>query len=176
MRRCAACRREAEKESFLRFVEFEGKPLLDVAGKLPGRGFNVCPSYGCIRQFVKRQFKGKVDPDGLYTESVKALKEYLLHLLSLAHKSGATVVGQDSIKGLTSPEGVLLFADDLSDKTKKRLRREGWLTLDGVFTSEELGNALRKERRAGAVFVERVGLGRKFYETAKKLHSLLSSR
>ncbi|MEO2066549.1 MAG: DUF448 domain-containing protein, partial [Desulfurobacteriaceae bacterium] len=61
-----------------------------------------------------------------------------------------------------------------SPKTKERLKREEWLTLEDVFNSEEIGNALRRERRVGALFVEKVGLGRKLYENVRKLKSLLS--
>jgi len=84
-----------------------------------------------------------------------------------------TVVGQDSIKELKSREGTLVLASDLSEKTKKRLIRESYLVVDSLFSSEEIGNALRKERRAGAVFVERVGIGRKLYSVGEKLLNLV---
>jgi len=176
MRACAGCRRRGETDEFIRFVEFEGEIFPDLTRKLPGRGYNVCPTYKCIKDFVKKRFKGKKEPEQIYTKTVKALKDYILHLISLAHKTGITVVGQDEIKKLKSPEGVLILAKDLSPKTKERLKREGWLTLEDIFTSEEIGNALRRERRAGALFIERVGLGRKLYENAQKLNSLLQSR
>ncbi|WP_456455994.1 DUF448 domain-containing protein [Thermovibrio sp.] len=176
MRSCAGCRKKEEKEEFLRFVEFEGELLPDVSFKLPGRGYNVCPSYKCIKDFVKRRFKGKLDPSELYTKTVDLLKDYFLHLLSLSHKTGITVVGQDQIKELKEREGTLVIAKDLSPKTAKRLKRKGWLTVEGVFSSEEIGNALRKERRVGALFVERVGLGRKVFKVGEKLVKLLKSR
>ena len=173
MRRCFSCRKEDDNEKFIRFVEFEGKPLPDLNRKLPGRGFNVCPSYDCIKVFVKKRYRGKVSPDEVYRDVISRLKKYLLHLLSLSHKTGVTVVGQDSIKELGEREGVLFLALDLSPKTKERLKRESFLVVEDVFTSEELGNALRKDRRAGAVFVEKAGLGRKLYEQAEKLLKLL---
>ena len=173
MRACAGCKLKDETDKFIRFVVFEGKPLPDLARKLPGRGFNVCPSFECIKNFVKKKFKGKVTPEEVYEITLKALKDYFLHLLSLSHRTGVTVVGQDSIKELKSREGTLVLASDLSEKTKKRLIRESYLVVDSLFSSEEIGNALRKERRAGAVFVERVGIGRKLYSVGEKLLNLV---
>ena len=178
MRACAGCRKKDETDRFVRFVEFEGRPVPDVARRAPGRGYNVCPTFECIKRFVKRQFKGKVDPKEVYNQTLNALREYFLHLLSLSHKTGITVVGQDNIRELPpKKEGTLILASDLSYKTKERLKNKGNFTvLEDLFTSEEIGNALRKETRAGAVFVEKVGLGRKLYSVAEKINSLLSSR
>jgi len=173
VRACAGCRKRDENEEFIRFVVYEGKPLPDVARKLPGRGFNVCPSYDCIKKFVKKRFKGKVSPDEVYAETVKALKSYFLHLLSLCHKTGITVIGQDNIKKLErGREGLLILSKDLSPKTKEKLKRMGFFTLEDLFSSEELGGALRKDVSVGALFVERVGLGRKLFDVGKKLVSL----
>ncbi|RUM42928.1 MAG: DUF448 domain-containing protein [Desulfurobacterium sp.] len=173
MRACVGCKLKDETDKFIRFVVFEGKPLPDLARKLPGRGFNVCPSFECIKNFVKKKFKGKVTPEEVYEITLRALKDYFLHLLSLSHRTGVTVVGQDNIKELKSREGTLILASDLSEKTKKRLIRESYLVVDSLFSSEEIGNALRKERRAGAVFVERVGIGRKLYSVGEKLLNLV---
>ncbi len=176
MRTCAGCRVKEENEDFIRYVGFEGRPLPDVAKKLPGRGFNVCPDFKCIKTFVKRHFKGKVSPEDVYEYTLEALKSYFLHLLSLSHKTGVTVVGQDNIRSLGDREGTLILASDLSEKTKKRLVKPFYLVVDNLFTSEEIGNALRKERVAGAVFVENVGIGRKLLKVGKKLVRLVNSR
>ena len=176
MRACVGCKRKGENEEFIRFVEFEGRLLPDLTRKLPGRGYNVCPTYKCIKDFIKRKFRGKKNPDEIYSQTVKALKDYILHLISLCHKTGITVIGQDEIKKLKRPEGVLILAEDLSPRTKERLKRENWLTLEDLFTSEEIGNAIRKDRRVGALFVEKTGLGRKLYENARKLKSLNPSQ
>ncbi|SMP19621.1 hypothetical protein SAMN06265339_1698 [Desulfurobacterium pacificum] len=175
MRTCEGCRKKDEKEKFLRFVEFEGNVMLDTAGKLPGRGYNVCPDSKCIKQFVKKRFKNRINAEELIKNVISSLREYLLHLLSLCHKTGITVIGQDNVKSFKNREGVLLLSSDLSEKTKERLKEAASLTLKDMFTSEELGNALRKERTAGVVFVEKAGLGRKFYEVAQKLKTLSES-
>lgn len=178
MRACAGCRRKNETEKFIRFVIPEGTPVIDVTRKAPGRGFNVCPTYSCIRNFVRRTCKGRVNPEVVYNQSVEALKGYLLHLLSLSHKTGVTVIGQDNIKHLPPErEGVLILSTDLSQKTKERLKRNrNCLVLEGIFPSETIGGALKKDTSAGAVFVEKVGIGRKLYNTAEKLKSLINSR
>jgi hypothetical protein len=124
---------------------------------------------------VKKRFKNKVTPEEVYETTLKALKEYFLHLLSLSHRTGVTVIGQDNIRGIKSREGTLILASDLSEKTKKRLIRDSYLVVDNLFSSEEIGNALRKERRAGAVFVEKVGIGRKLYSVGEKLRSMIET-
>jgi predicted RNA-binding protein YlxR (DUF448 family) len=173
VRTCGGCKRKGENEEFIRFILFEGKLLPDVARKLPGRGFNVCPNYGCIKQFVKKKFRGKVDPEEVYKTALKALKDYFLHLLSLCHKTGITVIGQDNVKKLPpNREGILILSSDLSPGTKKRLKRGKWLILEDAFSSEEIGGALKRGARIGALFVEKVGLGRKLYSIARKLVNL----
>jgi predicted RNA-binding protein YlxR (DUF448 family) len=176
MRTCISCKIKGEMEDFIRFVEFEGKPLPDVARKLPGRGFNVCPDFKCIKRFIKKQFKGKVDPQEVYEYTLKSLKDYFLHLLSLSHKTGVTVIGQDNIKPLYDRDGTLILAKDLSEKTKKRLIKEKFLVVDNVFNSFEIGNSLRKETSVGAVFVENVGIGRSLKNIGEKLVKLKNSK
>jgi len=175
MRACAGCKAKDETDKFIRFVVFEGKPLPDLARKLPGRGFNVCPSYDCIKSFVKKKFKGKVTPEEVYKLTLRALRDYFLHLLSLSHRTGVTVVGQDNIKELKSRIGTLILSSDLSEKTKKRLIRDSYLVIDNVFSSGEIGNALRKDKTAGAVFVEKAGIGRKLYLVGEKLKRLIET-
>jgi predicted RNA-binding protein YlxR (DUF448 family) len=175
MRTCAGCGAKGETEEFIRFVVFEGKPLPDLARKLPGRGFNVCPDFKCIKNFIKKNFKNRVSPEEVYNYTLKALNEYFLHLLSLSHRTGVTVIGQDSIKAVGEREGTLILAKDLSEKTKRRLIKDSYLVIDDVFSSEEIGNALRKDRTAGAVFVEKVGIGRRLYTVGKKLHRMIET-
>ncbi|WP_457679311.1 YlxR family protein [Thermovibrio sp.] len=176
MRTCGGCKKKGEVEEFIRFVEFEGKLFPDLARKLPGRGYNLCPSFNCIKSFIKKKFKGKLSAEEVYEETIKALKEYLLHLISLSHKTGITVIGQDEIKKLKRKEGVLILSKELSSKTKERLKRKEWLTLENIFSSFEVGSALRKETSVGALFIEKVGLGRKVYENARRLKMLLEER
>ena len=172
MRRCCACGREGERESFLRFVELEGKPVFDPYRKLPGRGFNVCPTRECLKKFLKKHFKGKVEPERLYSEVLEALKKQFLNTLSLCHRTGITVIGQDNVKGFRKRKGVLILCKDLSPKTKERLKNCGELVVEDVFTMEEVGSSLKKNSLAGVVFVEMVGLGRKLYEVGRKLNFL----
>ena len=111
----------------------------------------------------------------MYKLTLRALRDYFLHLLSLSHRTGVTVVGQDNIKELKSRRGTLILSSDLSEKTKKRLIRDSYLVIDNVFSSGEIGNALRKDKTAGAVFVERAGIGRKLYLVGEKLERLIET-
>jgi predicted RNA-binding protein YlxR (DUF448 family) len=176
MRTCAGCKKGAEKEQLIRFVEFEGTPHPDPAEKLPGRGFYTCPNFNCLKQALKKRYRGKVNPQEVYERTLKSLTDYLYHLVSLCHKTGVTVIGQDNIKKLREEEGTLILSKELSPKTKERLKRENWLVLDGLFSSQELGNALRRESSVGALFIEKVGLGRKLFQVASKLKELLESK
>jgi ribosomal protein L30E len=117
-----------------------------------------------------------VNPQEVYEKTLKSLTDYLYHLISLCHKTGITVIGQDNIKKLKEGEGTLLLSKELSPKTKERLKRENWLVLDGIFSSQELGNALRRETSVGALLVEKVGLGRKLFQVASKVKELSESK
>ncbi|WP_457570342.1 YlxR family protein [Desulfurobacterium sp.] len=172
-RTCAGCRKKGEKEEFIRFVMFDGKPFPDIKGTLPGRGFNVCPRKDCIKKFVKKQFKEKISHEAVVEETLKQLKNYLLSLLSVAHKSRITIVGQDNIKKMKPEEGTLFISKNLSRKTAENLKRYGTTVIDGIFSSEEIGNALKKETEIGTVFVKPLGIGKKIEITGKKLKSLL---
>ncbi len=174
-RTCAGCRKKGEKEEFIRFITFEGKPLPDIKGTLPGRGFNVCPDRECIKKFVKKQFKGKIEPEEVTKETIKQLKNYLLSLLSMAHKSRITIVGQDNIKKAKPETGTLFISRNLSRKTAESLKKYGTTVIDSIFTSGEIGNALRKETEIGVVFVESIGVGKKVENIASKLNKLINS-
>lgn len=57
VRRCAACRRTAPKQTLLRFVRDPHtlQVQVDPAQKLPGRGAYLCPSPECLRLALKRK-------------------------------------------------------------------------------------------------------------------------
>ena len=174
MRACAGCKAKDETDKFIRFVVFEGKPLPDLARKLPGRGFNVCPSFECIKSFVKKKFKGKVTPEEVYELTLRALKDYFLHLLSLSCRAGVVVFGQDAVRELSGRKGCLILARDLSSRTKRRLKKPSFLTVEDILSTAEIHRATG--RRAGAVFVAHFGPGRKLYSTAEKLLKLAGER
>ena len=177
MRACAGCRVKGERESFLKFVEHGGKPVLDIRRRLPGRGFNVCPDYRCIKAFVRKRYRGKLSPESLYRQVLDALKSYLLHLLSLSYRSGVAVVGQNNLKGLRG-SGTLFLSREISPKTKERvlsLIPPGSLILDGLFSEEELGNAIGRGRSVRVLFIRGEGLGKRVKSISEKLSKLHAS-
>ncbi len=47
-RTCVACRKKANKESFLRMVVLDRNLYFDLTAKLPRRGFYVCDDNQCL--------------------------------------------------------------------------------------------------------------------------------
>ncbi len=177
MRTCAGCGKKGEREEFLRFVEFEGRPLLDLKRKLPGRGYNVCPDYRCLKVFLKKKFRGKLDPEEFYQYVLSSMKSYLLSLLSLSSRSRSVIVGQDNLKRIDEP-GTIIFSKELSDRTKRSILSSissDVIVLDGFFSEFEIGNALRKNSSVGVVFIKDEGIGKKLKDIAEKLLKLAKS-
>jgi predicted RNA-binding protein YlxR (DUF448 family) len=58
-RTCIACRSTSDKRGFVRIVRLpSGTVEIDLTGKKPGRGADLCPSYDCWEQALK---KGRID-------------------------------------------------------------------------------------------------------------------
>lgn len=54
-RQCAACRRMFPKSELLRVaVEKGGEPVVDMTGKMPGRGAYLCRSKKCLQDAEKK--------------------------------------------------------------------------------------------------------------------------
>lgn len=54
MRQCIACRSQKPKRELMRIVRNpEGQLLLDLKGKLPGRGAYICVSGSCLHKATK---------------------------------------------------------------------------------------------------------------------------
>lgn len=54
IRQCAACRERREKTQLVRVVRTpEGDVVLDLKGKVAGRGVYICPSIECFERVVK---------------------------------------------------------------------------------------------------------------------------
>jgi predicted RNA-binding protein YlxR (DUF448 family) len=163
VRTCAACRRKAEKESFIRIVEEDGKPVFDMFGRLPGRGFNVCPSKRCLNNFLKRRYGERVDREAFIRRVADALIDYISHLISIAVKANLAVIGQDRVKGLGNRRGTLLVSDNISPKTVESLSKPAFTILR--LPSDKLHGF-------GIVFVEGVGIGRKIANVAEKIKGI----
>ena len=58
LRRCVGCRNSFDKESLNRYVNIDGKSILDNDKKLAGRGIYVCKDKdSCLKKAIK---KGKI--------------------------------------------------------------------------------------------------------------------
>ena len=174
MRACAWCRKKSEAENFIRFVVVNERPVPDLARKLPGRGYNVCADLKCLKGFLKRNFGGRLKEEEVIESLKQAVKEYFLHLLSLSCRAGVVVFGQDAVRELSGRKGCLILARDLSSRTKRRLKKPSFLTVEDILSTAEIHRATG--RRAGAVFVAHFGPGRKLYSTAEKLLKLAGER
>ena len=153
-RRCIVSGEVRPKGELLRFVAGpDGKVVLDLSGKLPGRGLWIVPredilARACQRNaFAKAARKPLAVPEGLADQVRSAVKNRCLGLLGLAKRSGDLVAGFDKVKDrLDAGKAALLVqAGDAAEDGRRKLR--GLATKLGVpsvevFTVEELGAAL----------------------------------
>ncbi len=69
LRMCMVCRERAEKDGLVRVVKQpDGKIVLDLEGKLPGRGGYLCKEKACLlgaqkRRVLERAFSQRVELD-----------------------------------------------------------------------------------------------------------------
>ena len=77
-RMCVACREMHEKAALYKVVLSEGEPVIDIEGKMQGRGAYVCKNEKCIELALKkrgfdRAFRQDCSPvyDKLKTECEK---------------------------------------------------------------------------------------------------------
>ena len=154
LRRCIVSGEVRPKGELLRFVAGpDGKVVLDLSGKLPGRGLWIVPredilARACQRNaFAKAARKSLAVPEGLADQVRSAVKSRCLGLLGLAKRSGDLVAGFEKVKArLDAGQAALLVqAADASQEGRRKLRAVASAT--GVpsvelFTTEELGAAL----------------------------------
>src|SRR5687768_9253389 len=55
VRTCVGCRARAAKSELLRVVAVDGDAVIDVRGRLPGRGAHLHPDPGCLALAVRRK-------------------------------------------------------------------------------------------------------------------------
>lgn len=187
-RSCIACRREGEKQTFLRFVLApDGVVTPDLEEKLPGRGAYVCKSRSCLLEAVaKRQFgrsfKGKaVQPDAGALDSLlqQSMEKRIGGYLALAAKAGAVVSGGEaverSLKGSTSPR-LLLLTTDISPAIGERLRgmaERAGVQVVQVLSKDKVGQLLGKESDRSAVAVLTDGFARSLQRDIERYRSYL---
>jgi uncharacterized protein len=168
VRSCIACRREGDKETFLRFVLApDGTVTPDLEVKLPGRGAYTCKSRRCVseaaarRQF-SRAFKGEaaaVEAQSLAALVQRIMEQRISGYLALANKAGVTVSGGEaierSLKGMKVPR-LLMLATDISTAIGERLKgmaARAAVPVVQVLSKELLGQLVGKESDRSAVAV-----------------------
>lgn len=177
-RTCIACRRTTNRDDLLRFVlDPDGRLVLDLSRRLPGRGAHVCMTQGCLqraldRNLFSRAFKRSVTPvdPKEYLEEVRgAIHRRILNLVSLANRSGMVISGSDvvesGLRSLHDPEFLLITRDTSPDRSKQFATRADARSVPVIigFTSDEIGAVLGKESR-NIVLFRRNGLTRKLHE------------
>ena len=149
-RTCVACRIEAPKRALVRIVRTPaGEAVLDVTGRLPGRGAYLCLNRECLRKARKtgalaRALRTALS-DTCWEELERCIVDYaagrsagerereLRSLLGLSRRSGMLIIGTDNIRSNRSrplfllmacdaSEPVLRFADDLVSSSQGHAR------------------------------------------------------
>lgn len=125
-RSCAACREKAERDGddLVRLVRSpDGHVVVDLRGKLPGRGAWVHARATCVAKVEQRpgalRLGTPISATGLVGEMRSRIVNAALDGISMAQAAGAVVSGAQQLQAALS-KGMLhsvLLADDASDRT-----------------------------------------------------------
>ena len=131
LRTCSVCRVRGSKYNLIRIVKSpDNKPVIDIAGKLPGRGAYICPDSECIELAKKSGSLAhaigvkNIDSDsGFWLELETYAKSFddinltdkrLRAVIGLSRKAGALLIGVDNIKNFTH-KVLVIIANDCSE-------------------------------------------------------------
>lgn len=129
-RSCCVCRVKSDKHKLIRIVKSpDGLAVIDIAGKLPGRGAYICPDDECITRAEKSGALNRALGMSVQSELWPSLREYahgmtvdagmkIRSILGLARKSGVLLVGADNIERCRHVV-IVLYASDSSDRVKE---------------------------------------------------------
>jgi uncharacterized protein len=134
-RTCVGCQKTQRKDQLIRLVcGPTGEVLLDVHGKLPGRGAYICPQRLCVEQAVKRArvqeaFRREVTLapiDVLMHAMASVMEERALGCIRIARKAGRVVSGYTQVSRalMYAPVACLLVAEDTA--RERRREYQGW--------------------------------------------------
>jgi hypothetical protein len=148
-----------------------GQLLLDVHGKLPGRGAYLCCQRACVEQAVKgvrlrEAFRHEVTPgpaDELVRAMARVMTEGMLTCIRMARKAGRAVSGYTQVSRalIHEPVACLLVAEDTA--RERRREYEGWcakrqIPCRSCLTKARLGElAGRDESSAIGILDPRLG-------------------
>ena len=129
-RSCAVCRAKSDKSDLIRIVRSpDGKAVVDVMKKLPGRGAYICPDSDCIERAKKSgslaHALGIVISDDFWNDLEENAKTFGINpalkirsVLGLSRKSGNLIIGADNIDR-EKRKVLVLTASDCSESVKK---------------------------------------------------------
>ena len=132
-RSCVICRAKGAKHDLIRIVKSpDNSAVIDISGKLPGRGSYICPDSECIDRAIKSgKLAHSIGVNEIAPSFWENLREFaknfapntklkLCSILGLARKSGALLIGSDNIESFNHNHKILLIAaKDCSDGIKK---------------------------------------------------------
>ncbi len=168
-RRCIASHQERESAEMLRFVvDPDGRIVVDVDGKLPGRGFWLSADRdmlhtACAKNLFARAARAKVEvPEDLAERVEKQLVRRCLDHLGLARRAGQAIAGFEKVEAwLKAGKGVglLLAASDGSAQGREKIKALARAVatraaLVDCLDSAELGDAFGREKAVHAVLAK----------------------
>lgn len=176
-RQCCVCRRTRPQAELLRFVcGPEGYAVLDLRGKLPGRGAYLCPSTDCLRKGINRKTLGRAlgcppredSADALRRQALEGLGRILREQLGHAHRAGAVVWGAQRVLEALEEGRVdwVLSAADTAERTRAELAEKvGPEQVLPVLSKEEIGEVLGPAE-VGVVVIVHPRLAEKIFALA----------
>jgi len=162
-RTCLGCREVKDQDQLVRVVRSpEGDVLVDLKGRLPGRGAYLCMDRLCIEAAVKRKQFDRAFKQGCKVQDAKQLVDALSNeirghmssLLGMARKSASFVSGSNAVLdalGRSSSLAVIILAEDISPqigaKVSGKAEHKKVKTVK-LFNKIELGRILGRAERS----------------------------
>ena len=75
MRRCTGCMTSFPKKDVVRFVARDGKPAIDMSGRMNGRGAYLCRSLDCFDLAIRKKRLARALGAVLTPEDIAVLRE-----------------------------------------------------------------------------------------------------
>lgn len=162
-RTCLGCRQVKDQDSLVRVVRSPDNDILvDLRGRLPGRGAYVCNDRECVEQAVRKQqfnraFRkecNQVSTEDLLTAIRQGVLGYLTNLLGMARKSANFIAGSNAVMDALNRNtalAVILLATDISPQIGEKIRRKAGfrnIKVLELFDKEELGRILGRAERS----------------------------
>ena len=130
-RTCVACRTEAPKRALVRIARTpDGRAVLDVTGRLPGRGAYLCLNLECLKRARRSRALKAALADECWAALERCIASYtsergpeermreLRSLLGLSRRAGQILVGRDDVRSHDGRPLLILTAQDASGSVR----------------------------------------------------------